>query len=215
MGMMWTSLRLAVAAASMVGGVSLASANVLYDNGPNSGSPGGVDVAFQAVEKSFTLSSAATVNGIIFDLWTSFNPDTWQSGTVYEIDWGISPIEGSFADDGTVPVAMGSGFSVSGEAIHEFSASIGPVELTAGTYYLTLQNAVASSFALWDENNGPSTAATSTNGALASSETFQVTGQVTETTVPEASTWAMMALGFTGLGLAGYRASRRHASVAA
>jgi hypothetical protein len=34
-------------------------------------------------------------------------------------------------------------------------------------------------------------------------------------TVPEASTWAMMILGFAGLGFAGYRTSRKAAAVAA
>jgi hypothetical protein len=34
-------------------------------------------------------------------------------------------------------------------------------------------------------------------------------------TVPEPSTWAMMALGFAGLGLAGYRGSRKSAALAA
>ena len=33
--------------------------------------------------------------------------------------------------------------------------------------------------------------------------------------VPEPSTWAMMLLGFAGLGFAGYRASRKSAKVAA
>jgi hypothetical protein len=37
---------------------------------------------------------------------------------------------------------------------------------------------------------------------------------LTITTVPELSTWAMLALGFAGLGFAGYRTSRRSASVA-
>jgi uncharacterized protein (TIGR03118 family) len=35
------------------------------------------------------------------------------------------------------------------------------------------------------------------------------------TVVPEPSTWAMMALGFAGLGFAGYRASRKTAALAA
>jgi hypothetical protein len=37
---------------------------------------------------------------------------------------------------------------------------------------------------------------------------------LTFTAVPEPSTWAMMALGFVGLGVAGYRASRKSAAVA-
>ncbi len=36
----------------------------------------------------------------------------------------------------------------------------------------------------------------------------------TATDVPEPSTWAMMLLGFAGLGFAGYRASRRTAAAA-
>ena len=38
---------------------------------------------------------------------------------------------------------------------------------------------------------------------------------VTVAAVPEPSTWAMMLLGFAGLGVAGYRASRKRAAVAA
>jgi hypothetical protein len=34
-------------------------------------------------------------------------------------------------------------------------------------------------------------------------------------TVPEPSTWAMMLLGFTGRGFAGYRTSRKGVSIAA
>jgi hypothetical protein len=49
-------------------------------------------------------------------------------------------------------------------------------------------------------------------------ETFDASGTVTETiftSVPEPSTWAMMLIGFSGLGYAGYRASRKSAAVAA
>jgi hypothetical protein len=38
---------------------------------------------------------------------------------------------------------------------------------------------------------------------------------VTSTSAPELSTWAMLLLGFAGLGFAGYRASRRTAGAAA
>jgi hypothetical protein len=38
---------------------------------------------------------------------------------------------------------------------------------------------------------------------------------VWEQSIPEPSTWAMMLLGFAGLGFAGYRTSRRVASIAA
>jgi hypothetical protein len=39
--------------------------------------------------------------------------------------------------------------------------------------------------------------------------------QITITSVPEPSTWAMLTIGFAGLGFAGYRASRKSAALAA
>jgi hypothetical protein len=42
----------------------------------------------------------------------------------------------------------------------------------------------------------------------------RVAGGVTAT-APEPSTWAMMVLGFAGLGFAGYRRTRKAAAVAA
>ena len=38
---------------------------------------------------------------------------------------------------------------------------------------------------------------------------------ITLTAVPEASTWAMMFIGFAGLGVAGYRASQKRADTLA
>jgi hypothetical protein len=53
-------------------------------------------------------------------------------------------------------------------------------------------------------------------GANAATPVFDVTGTLPPVTaVPEPSTWAMMLLGFAGLGFAGYRASRRTAAHAA
>ena len=54
------------------------------------------------------------------------------------------------------------------------------------------------------------TGGTQTNGALVG---LDMSVDLTSA-VPEASTWAMMVLGFVGLGLAGYRSSRRGASIA-
>jgi hypothetical protein len=47
------------------------------------------------------------------------------------------------------------------------------------------------------------------------SKRLGIGGTVTTTAVPEPSTWAMMLLGFAGLGFVGYRASRRSVALAA
>jgi hypothetical protein len=51
-------------------------------------------------------------------------------------------------------------------------------------------------------------------GELASPGGFGV-GTLTLTAVPEASTWAMMLIGFAGVGMAGYRASQKRAATLA
>jgi hypothetical protein len=51
-------------------------------------------------------------------------------------------------------------------------------------------------------------------GEFASPGGFGV-GTFTLTAVPEASTWAMMVIGFAGLGMAGYRASQKRVTAAA
>ena len=52
-------------------------------------------------------------------------------------------------------------------------------------------------------------------GELTSNPSAFGVGTFTLTAVPEASTWAMMVVGFAGLGLAGYRASQKRAVAAA
>jgi hypothetical protein len=51
--------------------------------------------------------------------------------------------------------------------------------------------------------------------AISDSESFSVPPAPPPGTVPEASTWAMMLIGFAGLGFAGYRSSRKSAALAA
>jgi hypothetical protein len=52
-------------------------------------------------------------------------------------------------------------------------------------------------------------------GELTSNPSAFGVGHFTLTAAPEASTWAMMVIGFAGLGMAGYRASRKHVSATA
>ncbi len=64
--------------------------------------------------------------------------------------------------------------------------------------------------------SGPESAPAFAPGVFAGTDaTNGLSGTLTVTAVPEASTWAMMLVGFAGLGFAGTRTSRKAASVAA
>ena len=58
-------------------------------------------------------------------------------------------------------------------------------------------------------------AVTPGNFASITSETRYLYGSVTPSVAPEPSTWAMMLLGFAGLGFAGYRRTRKAVPIAA
>jgi PEP-CTERM motif len=84
-------------------------------------------------------------------------------------------------------------------AISEDSFSFAGIDLTAGTYYLTLQNAVASGpfgfhGALWDQNSGRSTAYDDVVGQIPS-EAFYIDGSA-----PEPNSLALFGSGVLGLG---------------
>ena len=65
------------------------------------------------------------------------------------------------------------------------------------------------------EDAGSSYTAAAFNGIEYVDTGIHISGvTLTVSTVPELSTWAMLALGFAGLGFAGYRTSRRSAPIA-
>jgi hypothetical protein len=193
---------------------SPATAAVLYDNGAVSGTSSdglGISGGFGASD-SFTLAHAATVTGF------NFGAFTFTGQTVTTVDFGIVTDPHLFTVNGTASVTNSlvghpilTPYDVSEDS---FTTSI---NLAAGTYYLVLQNAVTSGGdpAFWQFSGGPSTAYESINhgvddGQVLSSNSFQVLGVTSA--VPEPSTWAMMILGFFGLGYMGYR---RRSSVTA
>jgi hypothetical protein len=94
------------------------------------------------------------------------------------------------------------------------SFSTGNISLGPGTYYLVLQNAVNTGDHpdFWTENDGSSTAYNSFEGSIGS-ESFQILGVTAA--VPEPSTWAMMILGFCGVGFMAYRRKNKMALVTA
>ena len=187
-----------------------AQAQVAYSNGGPAGLNAFTITGGYAVTNSFTLSSTTTITGFIFAGWT-------DAGTTFTaIDWGISSTH-DFAIDGTVsltpsPVlATGFGFY----DIRNYQASVAPLTLAAGTYWLGLQNGITSNgdYAYWDISNGPSVAYQNFIGNVANyafpgsnSESFSVLSSG----VPEAATWVMMVGGF---GAAGAAVRRRRTAV--
>ena len=219
-----------------------ASAGVLYTNDPLNGypndpinggfgppgSPGGgdgftINYGF-SVSDSFTLSSAATVTGFDFVSWNG------ASDVTTAVDWSIGSAAYGSAFSGTATGAFLSnvqylGADLYGYNVYTNTATGLSVPLAAGTYWLTLQNAVAngipngdegSNHVYWDENDGPSAAFANTVGSLVNgsgsngtcangaavpepgctgSETFDIVGS----TVPEPGSLGLLGCGILAL----------------
>jgi PEP-CTERM motif len=190
-----------------------AQATQLYTNGPINGELDAMSINFGfATSNSFTLSTTAVVTGVDFGAWV------FPGNNMSTVDWAITTASDSFPDGPAAAVSGNLLFAnAHGLDVYQDSFSITPTYLAAGNYYLVLQKAFVPSTgdsAYWDQNNGPSAAywqptseiffTCAPIGPPACSESFDITGSA----VPEPSTWAMMLLGFAGLGFAGYRRAR-------
>lgn len=158
------------------------SADTLYSNGginggngPGPGDAFTINVGF-IVSDSFTVGAAGTVTGFDFGSW-NFSGDV-----LTQVDWAI----GSATYGNDLGFGTASGLSVStafqytnqyGYDIYLNTISGLDVALTAGTYWLTLQNAVVPNGdpLYWDENDGPSAAFGSAFGNLANGAGGQLT----------------------------------------
>ena len=183
----------------------------LYDNGPVNGQALGFTINFgQSVSDTFTLTANSSVNGMTFWAWM------WPGTTIenVEIQFGSSAFGNDFFDQ-VVGVSPSSCFSNQyGFNVCEESASFNGVDLNAGTYWMTLSNAVTNNLdqAFWDVNSGegcqgsgcPSQAAVSALGTVPS-ESFTILGNAGSTsttgTTPEPTSLLLLASG--ALGVAG------------
>jgi len=172
-----------------------ASADVaLYDNGPINGTiQGWVINNGYAVTDSFTLASDSTVTGVNLGTWV------YSGDLPLSVDWIIST---SNAFDGSTALASGTAADLANAfqggnfccGVYLSSFSTGDVHLSAGIYWLLLQNAVTAQGSLmgWDENDGASLAYQ--NGSQLGSESFQILG-TTGTATPEPSSLALFGSG--------------------
>lgn len=183
--------------------VSSNGQTLLYDNGPVNGS----NTAYAInqgimVSDNFTLGADSTVANATIGTWID------PSGSLSSVQWSITTAAfgGTTLASGTATttdtfLGISSGL-YAGYYLYSDSFSITPTKLAAGTYWLQLGNAAAGSGfdAYWDANGGPSSAYQSEIGSV-QSESFQLSGTITN--APEPSTIALAMLG--GLSLLGFR----------
>ena len=174
-----------------------AQQGTVYSNGPINGTTDAWEINFGIlVSDSFNVGSGgSSVGGVSFGAWT-FPGDVLENarvlinsgGTVY-IDQIVSFTQSSCSNNQYA-------FNVCTE-----TGSFSPVNLAAGTYLLTLHDAVVNDGdpIYWDENSGPSLAEENMVGTIPS-EAFTVLG-APSTSVPEPR--GAMLLGSGILGLAG------------
>jgi hypothetical protein len=145
--------------------------------------------------------------------------------------YGITTVGGLNVVD--MDGSTGTGFSPAGEIQSIASLAAGSYKLTfwvSGNQRTDTSRSVDVSLGSWSTAVGPlsesspwtlETFSFSTNGGALSfiepgpsNQQGDLITDVTLSSVPEASTWAMMMLGFAGLGFAAYRKARRAVSIA-
>lgn len=187
-------------------------ATVLAEVGPLTGGNGGYTISDgTAVSTQFTLTQEATITGVNFGLWTNVGE------TVSLVDFGIATLPNVYLVSGTASVTTGAPDQSFGFGFYDVrEANIGfGATLAAGTYYLILQNAVVTGGqAYWNIVQGNSNPTTQNCCGTIDGVSYQILGDYTVSGVPEPSTWAMMFLGFAGVGFMAYRRSRKDQGVA-
>jgi hypothetical protein len=218
------SLAATLIATSVAGGLAPAHASVVIAE--VTGTIGGADQS-PGNAISFTTTSAFTDVTISALLYTA-NFTTGGAATVYLTD-SIGSLTTSANELAQVSVT---------DLPFQFSTSTPEVVFTglslpAGTYYVIEASDAGSPGASWgapESANETTAPGVTINSLLQASSLlpgnspasdfvadsdFQFAFSITGSPVPEPSTWAMMLIGFAGLGFAGYRTTRGRRSITA
>ena len=208
-----------------MGSIAARADSTLYDNtGPTSyglNSSNGAFTINQGLEvaDSFTLASNSTLTGVNFIAWLPgvIAGDPGTGDAMKSVDWLITgtAFGGNLYGSGTASVTDSYLKTIQNGSydLDQESFSLPDLSLTAGTYYLQLQNAVTvdGQTAYWDDSNGLSDAVgagggaspSDLNGVAASvgtnSETFQIIGNADTSVTPEPSIFLLFGSGLLGL----------------
>jgi hypothetical protein len=201
-------------AALMLSAAGAARADVIFTNLPFA-SNAGIGVGGPSVERGvvaypFTAGATADLKDAILALGTNLGTnspiDLYLESSV---SGGPGSILATLTQVGSIPTTPG---------LVSFNYSGAPLALVLGTqYWLVAVQPTSGTEDVWSYSTTDT--GTSFVNSLGSAtgpwEVFATNysiGAIQVDGVPEPSTWAMMLLGFAGLGFAGYRASRRAAT---
>jgi hypothetical protein len=168
---------------------------VVYDNGPINGT-----INAWNISNGFTVTDSFTVAGPVN--LTSAKIGLWVFDAPISVDWSVGTSAfGSEIASGTAALSntdLGTnGYSYS---LFDSVFAINGL-LTGGTYYFSLQNAVATNedSVFWDQNNGPSLAFQTSTGQLEDSQAFTLYGKSTNSVPDSSATVALLGGALTGL----------------
>jgi hypothetical protein len=176
-----------------------AMAGELYNNGTSTLETDAYTINFSfAVSDSFPLATSATVNSAQFIFWME------PGDILASVDLSIGTA--AFGNN----VANFTGLTPSGDTdlgsnaygfdVREDAFTFPGINLNAGTYWITLQNAMVPSGdpVYWDESSGPSMAMDSGLGSIPS-ESFTIFGTATTGSTPEPGSFLLLASGILGV----------------
>jgi hypothetical protein len=177
----------------------------LYDNGPVNGETSAWQINFgyavSDAAKVANVSRSNVKNNIV--VWVE------PGDTPTSIGWGLgtAPFSSNIASGTSALTVTNSFVNEFGYDVESVSFSMGTLSLSAGNYWITLENGTTSDGAplYWDENSGvgcqspgcPSQAQENGVGTIPS-ETFTLEGDPVGST-PEPNTLALLGAGFVGL----------------